>query len=157
MEFILDDGIKTYDIKSKDGTVRGQLRINTTDYNFFPRAEKTKDKITELLNNIKNLEESTEEKDVVKLIENTDIEIKKEINNLFDDNNASNVIFGNQNCLNTLKGETFVERFFKVIMPVIKADFEAENKASQKRIANYTSQVQDHKKAAATKSRKKQS
>lgn len=62
---------------------------------------------------------------------------------LFDDDNASRVVFGNQNCLNTLDGISFVERFLIAFIPIIQKAYNDENKKSGERINKYTSQVSE--------------
>ena len=131
----INTGIKVLDIEDERGNVRGQISVNTSDANLYPRAQA-------LIKNIENyLSEIDDSEQDAKLINSIDIKLKEEINVLFDDPNCSNVVFGNQNCLNTLNGVTFVERFLTAILPIIKDDIEAEAKKSAENISKYTSQV----------------
>ena len=135
-------GLKTYDIEDEKGNIRGQISFNPSDINFFERADATRAKIAELLENVEKVkDEVTEESDVIKYITDTDNSIKNEINKLFDDENASTVVFGKQNCLNTLNGVTFVERFLEAFTPIIQEAFVEEQKKMQTRVDKYTSQV----------------
>lgn len=127
-----DNGIKTYDIADKDGNIRGTIRVNTTDYNFFSRVEDAKKGIREILASL-NAEENEEAE-----IARCDREVKTIINDLFDYDRTSEIVFGNTNCLSTVGGNTLVENFLNAILPIIENDFKEEIKASQKRINRYT-------------------
>lgn len=131
----INTGIKVLDIEDERGNVRGQISINTSDANLLPRAQTLVSNIENYLNEIDGAEQDAE------LVKAVDEKVKKEINVLFDDPNCSEVVFGNQNCLNTLNGVTFVERFLTAILPLIKDDIEAESKKSAEKISKYTSQV----------------
>jgi len=135
----INSGIKIIDIEDKNGIVRGQIKINTSDINLVPRAQKLVDEVGEYLNDLENIVETDENR--ARIIEDVDKKIKAEVDALFDDAECSKVLFGNQNCLNTLNGVTYIERVLTAILPMIKADSEAEKKASDKRIKKYTSQV----------------
>ena len=135
-------GMKIYDIEDEHGNIRGQISFNPSDMNFFARANQTQEMIQQAIAEFKNIDdENVTEGIIIEKLEKIDTEIKEEINRLFDDSNTSNVIFGNQNCLNTLNGVTFIERFLTAFAPIIKADFESEKKKSSNRIAKYTKQV----------------
>lgn len=139
----IDNGLKTYDIENSDGVVRGQITINPKDINFFERAQAMGKSIQDKLDDISKLPDTMSEVDVLKQLSIFDAEIKTELNILFDDPNLCDVVFGNQNCLNTSGGVTFVERFMNAIMPVIRKEFKTEAEKSSKRIEKYTSQVVD--------------
>lgn len=134
-------GLKTYDIEDEKGNIRGQISFNPSDMNFFTRAQHTQKAIEEAIAQLSEIKTENSEEEIYSIIEKIDLEIKDKLNDLFDDPNTSKVIFGNQNCLNTLNGVTFVERFLMAFAPIIKADFQAEQKKSNKRIEKYTKQV----------------
>ena len=136
----ISTGLKTYDIEDEKGNIRGQISFNPSDMNFFVRAQETQKKIEESINSLSAITGESEEV-IYAEMERVDKDIKEEINRLFDDPHTSEVIFGNQNCLNTLNGVTFVERFLTAFAPIIKADFKAETAKSNKRIEKYTKQV----------------
>jgi hypothetical protein len=138
--FKIETGIKSYDIEDENGNVRGQIRFNTADFNMMKRAKKGQEEIEKLLKELRNIDES-DNNAVVDATAKADESIKSIINNIFDDENISNVVFGNQSCLNLLNGKTFVERFLTVVMPVVYHDLEEEMKKSTKNIEKYTSQV----------------
>lgn len=139
----LTTGLKVYDIEDEQGNVRGQIKFNPSDVNLFPRALKMVTNVQNYMQEVKLAEgkEDITDEDIAKMIEDYDNTIKTEINKLFDDDNTSNVVFGNQNCLNILDGVTFVERFITAIMPIIEADTKEAIKASNARIDAYTKQV----------------
>lgn len=134
-------GLKVYDIEDEKGNIRGQISFNPADMNFFARAQNTKKVIEESVKEYMTIYESKSEEEILDKMNRVDFAIKEELNRLFDDPNTSKVIFGNQNCLNTLNGVTFVERFLLAFAPVIQADFKAEKTKSNKRIEKYTKQV----------------
>lgn len=137
----ISTGLKVYDIEDENGNIRGQISFNPSDMNFFPRANEMYTRIMQAVDEIEMLPDDMSETDVIQKMEEYDTRIKQEINTLFDDDNTSQVVFGNQSCFNTLNGESFIERFLDAFMPIIKKEFEAEQKKSAKRISKYTSQV----------------
>lgn len=130
-------GLKVYDIEDENGNVRGQISFNPSDLGFYDRA-------TQFYDDMQTMIESIENDDSIVGMEKVsaaDKAMKEKLNQLFDDENASKVVFGNQNCFNTLNGVSFVERFLNAFMPIIKKEFEKEKKNSQKRIEKYTQGV----------------
>lgn len=132
----LATGIKTYDIEDENGNIRGSISFNPADMNFLVRAEQLRDNVAALSEKLMSETVETEEQLIAKL-EEYDLAIKKEINMLFDDENTSKVVFGNQSCFNTVKGEPLIEGFLNSILPVIKRDFQREMEKSRDRIAKY--------------------
>ena len=131
-------GLKVYDIEDENGNVRGQISFNPSDLGFYDRA-------TQLYDDMQTMVDSIENDDSIVGMEKVsaaDKMMKEKLNQLFDDENASKVVFGNQNCFNTLNGVSFVERFLNAFMPIIKKEFEKEQKNSQKRIEKYTKAVE---------------
>ena len=130
-------GLKVYDIEDENGNVRGQISFNPSDLGFYDRA-------TQFYDDMQTMIESIENDDSIVGMEKVsaaDKAMKEKLNQLFDDENASKVVFGNQNCFNTLNSVSFVERFLNAFMPIIKKEFEKEKKNSQKRIEKYTQGV----------------
>lgn len=147
----LATGLKTYDIEDENGYIRGSISINPKDFNFPVRAMKMIDRIKNWENELASKkEDDISDEDVIKLLNKYDELIKTEINELFDDENTSNVVFGNQNVFNLLRGTTFIERFLEAIMPVILAEYDKEIKASNKRINDYVEDagIEEEKKEA---------
>lgn len=137
----IETGVKVYDIADERGVVRGTVAFNPSDINFPIRAENFIKNVTELIEKAESIPEDLTEEEISKTIEDFDVKIKKEVDVLFDDDNASKVVFGNQNCLNTSKGITFIERFLEAFMPIIKKEIAEETKKSSERVKKYVKQV----------------
>lgn len=138
----VETGLKTYDIEDENGNIRGQITINPSDVNFIPRARQMKDAIQEHVKKAEELakKEGLTEDDIIAQIASIDADIKAEINKLFNAN-VSSIIFGEQSCLNTLNGISFVERFMTAVMPIIEAEFAEEQRKSAERVNKYVSQA----------------
>lgn len=138
----ISTGLKVYDIEDENGNVRGQISFNPSDMNFYTRANDMVDNMDKWTLELEGLNDSElTEKDIADKVKELDARVKEEINQLFDDENASAVVFGNQNVFNTLNGVSFVERFLTAFMPIIKKEFDKEQKKSNERISKYTKQV----------------
>ena len=131
-------GLKVYDIEDENGNVRGQISFNPSDLGFYDRATQFYDDMQTMVDSIENDDSIVG----MEKVSAADKMMKEKLNQLFDDENASKVVFGNQNCFNTLNGVSFVERFLNAFMPIIKKEFEKEQKSSQKRIEQYTKAVE---------------
>ena len=131
-------GLKVYDIEDENGNVRGQISFNPSDLGFYDRATQFYDDMQAMVDSIENDDSIVG----MEKVSAADKAMKEKLNQLFDDENASKVVFGNQNCFNTLNGVSFVERFLNAFMPIIKKEFEKEQKNSQKRIEKYTKAVE---------------
>ena len=119
----ISTGLKVYDIEDENGNVRGKISFNPKDFNFFSRANTFQEKVSQCLTNVENMEDDMTEEDIIKLLDSYDKTLKEELNKLFDDENASKVVFGNQSCLNMLNGKSFVERFLEAFLPIITSEF----------------------------------
>ena len=131
-------GLKVYDIEDENGNVRGQISFNPSDLGFYDRAIQFYDDMQTMIDSIENDDSIVG----MEKVSAADKMMKEKLNQLFDDENASKVVFGNQNCFNTLNGVSFVERFLNAFMPIIKKEFEKEQKSSQKRVEKYTKAVE---------------
>lgn len=131
-------GLKVYDIEDENGNVRGQISFNPSDLGFYDRATQFYDDMQAMIDSIENDDSIVG----MEKVSAADKVMKEKLNQLFDDENASKVVFGNQNCFNTINGVSFVERFLNAFMPIIKKEFEKEQKSSQKRIEKYTKAVE---------------
>lgn len=138
--FKISTGIKSYDIEDENGNIRGQIHINTTDFNMFKRAKKGQEEINNLVSEI-SLIEGNNTDEILEATEKADKTIKSIINDIFDDENVSDVVFGKQSCLNVVDSKTFVERFLNVVMPVVYKDLEEGMKKADANIEKYVSQV----------------
>lgn len=137
----IETGVKVYDIADERGVIRGTVSFNPSDINFPIRAENFIRNVNELIEQAESTPENLTEEEISKTIEDFDKKIKKEVNVLFADDNASSVVFGNQNCLNTSKGITFIERFIEAFMPIIRKEIAEETKKSNERVKKYVKQV----------------
>ena len=131
-------GLKVYDIEDENGNVRGQISFNPSDLGFYDRSTQFYDDMQTMIDSIENDDSIVG----MEKVSAADKMMKEKLNQLFDDENASKVVFGNQNCFNTLNGVSFVERFLNAFMPIIKKEFEKEQKNSQKRVEKYTKAVE---------------
>ena len=131
-------GLKVYDIEDENGNVRGQISFNPSDLGFYDRATQFYDDMQTMVDSIENDDSIVG----MEKVSAADKMMKEKLNQLFDDENASKVVFGNQNCFNTLNGVSFVERFLNAFMPIIKKEFEKEQKSSRKRVEKYTKAVE---------------
>lgn len=138
-------GIKTYDIEDQEGNVRGQMKFNPSDVNFIKRLSEMEAKIDDYLEAYANRsaelgdDESNMETILNELVD-YDRAIKTIINETFEDENLSNVVFGTESCFNIYNGKTFVERFVEGIVPVIKEDVEKATASIDDKISKYTAQ-----------------
>ena len=132
----LHTGIKSYDIEDEYGNIRGKISFNPADMNFIVRAEKLQENVSALAEKVMS-EQVEDEQGLIKKLEEYDKAIKNEINTLFDDENTSNIVFGNQSCFNTVKGTPLVEEFLNAIIPIIRKDFQKEMEKSKDRISKY--------------------
>ena len=147
-------GIKTYDVEDQNGNVRGQIKFNPSDINFIKRLTEMEDKLdeymskySELNNEVVSSPESDDvESEAMKALAALDFydrQAKRVINETFDDEHLSDVIFGSESCFNILNGETFVERFLDGVIPVIKADVEKAAKNINDKVSKYTAQIHE--------------
>jgi predicted PolB exonuclease-like 3'-5' exonuclease len=147
-------GIKTYDVEDQNGNVRGQIKFNPSDINFIKRLTEMEDKLNEYmskyseLNNdvISSPESDNVESEAMKSLAALnfyDKQAKKVINETFDDDHLSDVIFGSESCFNILNGETFMERFLNGVIPVIKEDVEKATKNINEHVSKYTAQIHE--------------
>lgn len=138
----LSTGLKTYEIEDENGNLRGTISFNPSDFGLVTRAKELVENVNNILNSLADVEDGEVSEDfVIEEMKRIDADIKAQINMLFDDENTSNVVFGNQLVFNTLNGVTFVERFLDVFIPIIEKEVKAEMKKSANKIEKYTSQV----------------
>ena len=153
-------GVKTYDIEDQFGNVRGQLKFNPSDMNFVSRLAQLESKLTSYLDEYSKLADelsqtpSTESQDVsdelyseaqkiLATLSYYDIQVKKVINETFNDDNLSKIVFGDESAFNIFEGQTFLHRFLDGVMPIIKADVEAATAQINERTAKYTAQLHE--------------
>ena len=140
-----DDGFKEFMINDDPSRV---IRFNPADYGIIERFDKARkeiaaevDKIQEDIN-IKP-DGSAEEDDLgeaADLLDRTNKLIRDKIDYIFD-SPVSDIAFGRQSPLSSVKGLPLFERFIRAAQPYIEKEVRKEQEASQKRISKYTSQV----------------
>lgn len=143
----IDDGLKEFTINNDPNRV---VRFNPSDVNLldrFDRAykaieeeqEKIKEDI-ELETNGEPLENQEDYEEALNIIRKANNLIKDQIDFIFD-SEVSDVIFGNQSPMSTVKGKPLFERVFEAIKPILEKEITEEQKASDKRISKYTGQI----------------
>lgn len=144
---VIDDGLKEFTINGDPNRV---IRFNPSDLNLlerFDQAEKTIDeeqkKLQEDIELKANGEPAENQEDIeesIEVIRKVNKLIKDQIDFIFD-SDVSDVVFGNQSPMSTVKGKPLFERVFDAIRPVLEKEITKEMKASEKRINKYTDQI----------------
>ncbi len=136
-----DEGYKTYEI---NGDPERVIRFNPSDPGILRRIVAAKSALSGMSEEVQRIRINADgssvleqEAGAVKIIED---KIKEQINYIFGAD-ISSAAFGLQSPLATLKGVPLYERFCNALLPVLEKDIKSEAKASQKRVAKYTSQV----------------
>lgn len=139
MELVINTGKKEYNLKDQNGNIIGRIEFNPSDPNFVARMQNFTDRYTELSDKADEIGKSFEAGELGKagneLIE-LDNAIKAELDRLFDAE-ISKIVFGATNCLATVNGVPFVERFLNAVLPEFKAAVNRERKAQEERISKY--------------------
>lgn len=132
-----DTGYKEYSINGDEGKV---IRIDTTDFALFDRAQKAAKNIDKLSDNYRQAKVETDEQ-ANELFVKVDKDIREQINNIFG-YDVSSVVFGITNCMSITKsGHMLFENFLNAVIPVIKNDMQEAVDKQNKRVEKYTSQV----------------
>lgn len=140
MELIINTGKKEYDLKDQNGNIIGKIQFNPNDPNFVARMNNFANKYAELSKKADEVGGYFDSGDMDKagaaMIE-LDNMIKSELDILFDAE-VSKVVFGDCNCLATVNGVPFIERFMNAILPEFKSMIVKERQAQNQRVAKYT-------------------
>ena len=142
-----DEGYKEYMINDDPNRV---IRFNPADYGIIERFNKArKDIIAEMEKIQKDFDlkpdgspdvSEDELEEAAGIIEKVRKLICDKIDYIFG-NPVSEVVFGTQSPLSSVKGVPLFERFIQAAQPFIEAEVKAEQEASKKRIEKYTKQV----------------
>lgn len=143
-----NDGYKEYTINNDETKV---IKFNPSDFNIIERvtqALKSIEKISEdmqgqdfELNQDGTASEVTSDIEIAgKIVSECDKAIKSQIDYILG-SEVSKVVFGEQSCLASVGGKPMYEGFLDAVIPIIKKDVDAEQKASQKRVEKYTKVV----------------
>ena len=127
-------GYKEYTINDDENA---KIRINTTDFGLIDRLNKMRNKAGDIVAELEEIKQSEDEEIILSAITISDEKIRALIDEVFGEGTSNNV-FGGINCLSLAGGQPVALNFLDAIMPVIQADIEKEQKASDKRIKKYT-------------------
>ena len=138
----IDDGLKEFTINGDKNRV---IRFNPADLNLLDRLDQAEKTITEAQDKLEediklDANGEPERREDVEFIREVNKLIKDQVDFIFDAK-VSEVVFGNQSPMSSVKGRPFFERFFDVIKPVLEKEITKEREASAKRMSKYTSQV----------------
>ena len=142
---ITDGRIKIYINKEVYGDDR-VIYVNPSDTNIFTRTQKAIEKIKamqiDLDNTIKALAESDKENPDIMctLIEKTDQDIKKAVNDIFN-YDVSTAVFGETSAMANINGVPFIEVFLNAMIPVIQNSIEEQSSTVKKRNSNIKKQT----------------
>lgn len=136
-ELKIKNGVQEFKINGDENKI---LRINTADLQILNRAKKAETELKEIANECININQNMSNDESIDLLDKYDKKVKKTIDYIFN-TNASQVVFGEMNCLSICDGQPVFKNFLDEILPVITTDIESETKKSQANINKYTSQV----------------
>lgn len=141
---IIDEGFKEFKINGDENRI---VRFNPADFSILERINE----VYKRLENAPILKENIRIKndgsaleslsECAETVKKANDYIKECIDYLFA-SKVSDVVFGNQSPLSSVKGIPFYERFLSAVIPVIKNEIEKENESSRKRIDKYTKAVE---------------
>ena len=127
-------GYKEYTINGDENAV---IRISTTDFGLIDRLNKMRNKAGDIVAELEKIKQSEDEEIILSAITTSGEKMRTLIDEVFGEGTSDNV-FGSINCLSFAGGQPVALNFLDAIMPVIQADIEKEQKASDKRIKKYT-------------------
>lgn len=125
-----DEGFKEFSINGDENRV---IRFNPKDLGILTRMESTLSDFNEL---DKKLKESNED-NLIDTFKDVELSIKEKMNFIFN-SDVHDTIFNGQSPLALVKGEFLFMRVINAIIPIIEKEIEAEQKASEKKMAKYT-------------------
>ena len=142
-----DDGFKEFMINDDPSKV---IRFNPSDYGIIERFNTAR---KDILNEIEKLQKDFDIKpDGTPDVPDDELEeaaemmskarklICDKVDYIFG-NPVSEIAFGNQSPLSSIKGIPLFERFIRAAQPYIEEEVKKEQQASQKRVEKYTKQV----------------
>lgn len=125
-----DEGFKEFSINGDENRV---IRFNPKDLGILTIMESTLSDFNEL---DKKLKESNED-NLIDTFKDVELSIKEKMNFIFN-SDVHDTIFNGQSPLALVKGEFLFMRVINAIIPIIEKEIEAEQKASEKKMAKYT-------------------
>lgn len=146
---IFDDGLKSFMVQNDPSRV---IKFSPTDYGLIERIDTAGKKMQEA---VKQLGEDIELKTngepmndmgtVAEVIREVNKIIFEQVDYIFNAK-VSEIVFGNQSPMSTVKGNFLFENFMNAVTPYLVSELEVEQKASNARIKKYTNQVKKGKK-----------
>lgn len=134
----LSNGKERIYINEKLYGKRRYIDVNFGDYNIIYRAKKANENIQKRMKEYE-MKDPNMDWENVEFIGKIDNYIKRQINYIFNDNKASQNIFGFTSCIADIDGEPYFKRFLDAIMPYITQKF--EEKANK--LNKYTDKYND--------------
>ncbi len=133
---VINDGVKTYEIKNQKGELLGEFSFNPSDSNLIERytegVKRLQEKEKELVNNsAKTAEEIIAEDDFV----------KETIDEIFNAN-ISEQFFSIMGVRSVINGKFYFEFVLETMGRIIKEESRKQRKAMQKRIDKYAKRYQ---------------
>ncbi len=140
----IDDGYKEFSINNDPDRV---VRFNPGDVGILERINTAYKEINKYKDNMPEDIQLDVQGDAVSELEQASAVVSEfrrficeQIDYIFN-SSVSEVVFGNQSPLSSIKGVPLYERFLNAVIPVIQKEIAAERKASMERMNKYISQV----------------
>lgn len=130
----INKGYRTYSINGDENVT---ITVKTTDFAIIDRLLKVKENIGKVVEELKNLNDNAAPEEYIAALAAAEKKTRAELDAVFD-SPVSAAVFGNMNCLSFAGGQPVALNFVDTIIPEISADLEAEHKAAEQRIAQYT-------------------
>ena len=128
-----NQNIKTYAINGDENNV---VKLNTSDYGIFTRAEEMQTKFVELS---KEATQAENESNFEKLKK-----VEKDVRNALDyifNTDVCTPAFGKTNCLSPCNGSFIFMNFLEAMLEVLKEDMVQESKKFEANVSKYTKQL----------------
>lgn len=135
-----NEGLKKFCINDDESRV---ICFNPGDQNIMVRADKAVKRIEEYQKHMENIRLNPdgtpvdETPEAIQILEGFDDLVRKETNYIFNAD-VYDIAFAGQSPLSPAGNEFLFEAFYNVVIPMIKEETEAFNKAAQKRVEKYT-------------------
>lgn len=126
-----DDGYKSFMINNDPNKV---IRFNPTDYGMIERIEQSMKIIDEANMSVNDIELNADGTPVLESASESVSKTSKIIKDQIDyvlGSNVSDIVFGKQSPLSTVKGKPLFERFLECVLPVVQKEIEKEIKAAR--------------------------
>lgn len=146
---LFDDGLKSFMVQNDPNRV---IRFSPADYGLIERIDTAGKRMQDAVKKIgvdielrSNGEPLEDIEAVAEVIREVNKVIFEQVDYIFN-SQVSEIVFGNQSPVSTVKGKFLFENFMNAVTPYLVQELETEQKASNARIKKYTSQVKKKKK-----------